>query len=350
MTNSKRKKRAEKKSKKQHGKTDSQVVAPQLTVPPNETQQPLPGSITEQLAIGDSSPIVNNDQDEATPFASSEVAPVFNHASHLLSPDAPSPQPSQTSDYHPEVSEDKLVEALQQHLVVDENDVANSASASEPVVAPETVAPIPYHLQGAHVTSDIYKMSNELAQKPLTRSKSTTDMQEQVEQDRQLDDPVLENVGRPGGFRRYYVDQQQQQQQQHQIEIDVPPQDTSEVLNTTALSITGSRYGAVASPIPPPAQKRTRNFLEFIAVNQYRNMYDSFAGEYLADEDEGETDEEAAIQRPSVERAPLLGRKHSFVAEKDKASTSKTFFLLLKAVSIYAMTDPYHSYTIPNHN
>lgn len=349
MTNSKRKKRAEKKSKKQHGKTDSQVAVPQLTVPPNETQQQqLPGSITEQLAIGESSPIVNNDQDEATPFASSEEPALFNHASHLLSPDAPSPQPSQTSDYHPEVSEDKLVEALQQHLVVEETDVANNASASEPVVAPETVAPIPYHLQGAHVTSDIYKMSNELAQKPLTRSKSTTNMQEQVEQDRQLDDPVLENVGRPGGFRRYYVDQQQQQ---HQTEIDVPPQDASEVLSTSALSITGSRYGAVSSPIPPPAHKRTRNFLEFVAVNQYRNMYDSFAGEYLADEDEGETDEEAATHLPSVERAPLLGRKHSFVAEKDKASTSKTFFLLLKAVSIYAVTHARdHPCTIPNHD
>jgi hypothetical protein len=338
MTNSKRKKRAEKKTKKQHGKTDSQVVVPQLTAPPPETQpQQLPGSITEQLAIGESSPIVNKDQDEATPFASSEEPALFNHASHLLSPDAPSPQPSQTSDYHPEVSEDKLVKALQQHLVVEENDVANNnASASEPVVAPETVAPIPYHLQGAHVTSDIYKMSNELAQKPLTRSKSTTNMQEQVEQDRQLDDPVLENVGRPGGFRRYYVDQQQQQ---HQTEIDVPSQDISEVLSTSALSITGSRYGAVSSPIPPPAHKRTRNFLEFIAVSQYRNMYDSFAGEYLADEDEGETDEEAATHRPAVERAPLLGRKHSFVAEKDKASTSKTFFLLLKAVSILLLCD-----------
>jgi hypothetical protein len=29
---------------------------------------------------------------------------------------------------------------------------------------------------------------------------------------------------------------------------------------------------------------------------------------------------------------PLLTRKQSFVAEKDKATTTKTFFLLLKAV------------------
>ncbi|KAI8582122.1 hypothetical protein K450DRAFT_229112 [Umbelopsis ramanniana AG] len=306
MTNSKRKKKAEKKAKKQLGQ------APQPTAPPPEAQ---PGSITEQLAIAVPSPMV---QDEPTPCASSQEPPALNHASHLLSPDAaPSPQLSQTSDYHPEVSEDKLVEALQQHLVVEEHDDTNTTSATEPVVAPETVAPIPYHLQGAHVTSDIYKMSNELAQKPLTRSKSTTNMQEQVEQDRQLDDPVLDNVGRPGGFRRYYVDQQQRQ-----TEIDLPQEDV--------LSTTGSRYGAVSSPIPPPL-KRTRHFLEFVAVNQYRNMYDSFAGEYLVDEDEGETDEEAAIHRPSLERAPLLGRKHSFVADKDKASTSKTFFLLLKA-------------------
>jgi proton-coupled amino acid transporter len=162
-------------------------------------------------------------------------------------------------------------------------------------------------------------MSNELAQKPLTRSKSTTDMQDAVEQERQTDDPVLENVSRPGGFRRYFVDQQQRQN-----ELD--DSETSAILGNGL-----PRYGATASPSPMP-MKRTRHFLEFVAVNQYRNLYDSFAGEYLADEDEETTDEESTIGR-LIERMPPLSRKHSFVAEKDRASTTKTFFLLLKAVS-----------------
>ncbi|CAO3665708.1 unnamed protein product [Umbelopsis vinacea] len=246
-----------------------------------------------------------------------EQAPDSQNPEPMRNPEsqgAPSIQSSTVSDYHPEVSEGKLVEALQHHLVVDEN-VSDDTGVNAAVVAPETVAPIPYHLPGAHVTSDIYKMSNELAQKPLNRSKSTTDMQEHVEQERQTDDPVLENVSRPGGFRRYFVDQQQRQN-------EFEGSETSEILGNGV-----SRYGATSIPLPV---KRTRHFLEFVAVTQYRNMYDSFAGEYLADEDEEVTDEEATTGRPP-ERMPLLSRKHSFIAEKDKASTSKTFFLLLKA-------------------
>jgi hypothetical protein len=325
MTNSKRKKKAEKKAKKLTAKADSQKVS-QVTAPLPEQQ---PRSVTDELAIAVPKSLdVSNSihQVEHTPCASSEDQPLVTLASQVFARGAPSPQPSQTSDYHPEVSEDKLVEALQHHLVVEEDNDTDSTRTTEAVVAPETVAPIPYHLQGAHVTSDIYKMSNELSQKPLLRSKSTADMREQAEQVRQIDDPVLENVGRPGGFRRYYVDQQQQRQ------IETDGQEISQVVINGATQVAGSNYGTISSSSPPPI-RRTRHFLEFLAVSQYRNMYDSFAGEYLADEEEGEVDEEAAIGRPPLERMPLLGRKHSFIAEKDKASTTKTFFLLLKAVS-----------------
>lgn len=289
---------------------------------PPEVPNPTP-SATDQHSIAECLPntgSLNHATIDSTPCASLHPTSEPTIA-NLLSPesqDEPSLQSSTVSDYHPEVSEDKLVEALQHHLVVDEN-IESNIHNTDAVVAPETVAPIPYHLPGAHITSDIYKMSNELAQKPRTRSKSTTDMQDAVEQERQTDDPVLENVSRPGGFRRYFVDQQQRQN-----ELD--DSETSAILGNSL-----PRYGATASPSPMP-MKRTRHFLEFVAVNQYRNLYDSFAGEYLADEDEETTDEESTIGR-LIERMPPLSRKHSFVAEKDRASTTKAFFLLLKAVS-----------------
>lgn len=315
MTNSKRKRLAAKKA----AKTKSQTAPDQEQAPDSQ----IPNQCaSDQLAIANPLPHSSSPPHTTlhpTPCASLEQTTVHPTA-NLLSPEsqgAPSIQSSTVSDYHPEVSEGKLVEALQHHLVVDEN-VSDDTGVNAAVVAPETVAPIPYHLPGAHVTSDIYKMSNELAQKPLNRSKSTTDMQEHVEQERQTDDPVLENVSRPGGFRRYFVDQQQRQN-------EFEGSETSEILGNGV-----SRYGATSIPLPV---KRTRHFLEFVAVTQYRNMYDSFAGEYLADEDEEVTDEEATTGRPP-ERMPLLSRKHSFIAEKDKASTSKTFFLLLKAVSV----------------
>ncbi len=98
----------------------------------------------------------------------------------------------------------------------------------------------------------------------------------------------------PGGFRRAFIRRRQQNQ------------------------VWGSRI-----PI-------TRNFIEFL------DLYGSFAGEDLADTDEEavESDEEdvEAAEQPTETR-PLLGqrRRSTQASRSATASTSKTFFTLLKA-------------------
>ena len=74
----------------------------------------------------------------------------------------------------------------------------------------------------------------------------------------------------------------------------------------------------------------TRNFVEFLT------LYGSFAGEDLADSDDEHDltsdDDEAQQEDHPTERRPLLGRrKSSKAAKKGDASTTKTFFTLLKA-------------------
>ncbi|KAJ2957556.1 hypothetical protein NQZ79_g6733 [Umbelopsis isabellina] len=304
------------KNKKRKSKSQSKDDSPAANVQDEPQLQSNSGP-----TVADST-VASTLQEPIHPTAANGPSESLALPQELLSPTSlgdRSVESSVASEYHPEVSEDKLVQVLQQHLVVDENP-DETDTASDVVVAPENVAPIPYHLPGAAVTSDIYKMSNELAQKNISRSKSTADMQEHVEQVRQTDDPVLENVSRPGGFRRYFVDQQQQRMTEE-------PEDLESGNQNGGFFENASRYGATPSPAPV---KRTRHFLEFMAVNRYQNLYDSFAGEYLADEDEESLDEEAGRGRRQ-EQMPLLTRKQSYVAEKDRASTTKTFFLLLKA-------------------
>ncbi|KAI0154684.1 transmembrane amino acid transporter [Xylariaceae sp. FL1272] len=72
----------------------------------------------------------------------------------------------------------------------------------------------------------------------------------------------------------------------------------------------------------------TRNFVEFL------DLYGSFAGEDLADsDDEAIEDEPDEDDGPPTENRPLLGRRKSSraVRRSATASTSKTFFTLLKA-------------------
>ncbi|KAK0278487.1 hypothetical protein LTR35_009226 [Friedmanniomyces endolithicus] len=113
----------------------------------------------------------------------------------------------------------------------------------------------------------------------------------------------LEVQHQPGGFRRQFVQRQSLQRS----------------------------FSTVATPV-------TRNFVSFL------ELYGSFAGEDLFDEDEDEDDsaiddrethdgEEQEDRGPPTERRPLLGRRKTtkkFAREGD-ASTTKTFFTLLKA-------------------
>jgi proton-coupled amino acid transporter len=95
----------------------------------------------------------------------------------------------------------------------------------------------------------------------------------------------------PGGFRRAFIHQQQQHDQ----------------------------FLAARMPV-------TRNFVEFL------DLYGSFAGEDLADSDEESVFAEDDTESRAPETRPLLGRRRTSRAVKSPdASTTKTFFTLLKA-------------------
>ena len=101
---------------------------------------------------------------------------------------------------------------------------------------------------------------------------------------------TVNNQLAPGGFRRAFLLQKQQDK------------------------VWGSRM-----PI-------TRNFVEFL------DLYGSFAGEDLADSDEEAIDDEEDDEERPPETRPLLPRRRSsHGARAATASTSKTFFTLLKA-------------------
>jgi proton-coupled amino acid transporter len=85
--------------------------------------------------------------------------------------------------------------------------------------------------------------------------------------------------------------------------------------------------------------KKTRHFLEFLAVSHI-GMFDNFAGEDLLDTDDDADDEEQARFVPlymdepvagSTERTPLLRRKSSHMADLGTVTEAKAVFLLLKA-------------------
>ena len=105
----------------------------------------------------------------------------------------------------------------------------------------------------------------------------------------QHDMPVAEQLA-PGGFRRQYVQK---------------------------------KYGPLDARNVPIA----RNFVDFL------DLYGSFAGEDLAEsETDSDSETEDEEEGGQGERRPLLGRrKSSRVAKKGDASSSKTFFTLLKA-------------------
>ncbi|CAO3685285.1 unnamed protein product [Umbelopsis ramanniana] len=180
------------------------------------------------------------------------------------------------------------------------------------------------------MTNDIYKMANDLVQRNLRRSRSLTDFMEYRKQ--QLhSDPALQNINKPGGFRRYFV---------HQNGSNTPSED--------GYASPLQRYSSmmdhdVDNLNSPREYKRTRHFLEFLAM-AHIGIFDNFAGEDLEDTDDDVPveDEEQARLLPvsnrqvvvagsTNERTPLLRRKSSHMADKGTASETKAIFLLLKA-------------------
>ncbi|KAK5119701.1 hypothetical protein LTR85_007277 [Meristemomyces frigidus] len=152
-------------------------------------------------------------------------------------------------------------------------------------------------LQGGDIHRDIFKIQAraKAPKRAATFSAATTQKALRPDPTPNGDLPVSEQQ-QPGGFRRQHVQRQTLQR----------------------------RLSSVATPI-------TRNFVSFL------ELYGSFAGEDLADTDEDDQsaieDEEEAQAEPPSERRPLLGRRQTSKRMKREgdASTSKTFFTLLKA-------------------
>lgn len=151
-------------------------------------------------------------------------------------------------------------------------------------------------LQGGDIHRDIFRIK---ARASAPRRAATFSAKHSPHISAQDEDAVP--VGEPGGFRRQYLQNQVSQRPGFQ-----------------------RRLTSVATPV-------TRNFVSFL------ELYGSFAGEDLIDTDEddesaiAEDDEEAG--EPPSERRPLLGRRKSSkrVKKEGDASTTKTFFTLLKA-------------------
>ncbi|KAI9261410.1 transmembrane amino acid transporter protein-domain-containing protein [Phascolomyces articulosus] len=321
------------------------------------------------------------------------------------------------------IPDETIVNIVQQHLVTDSShDVtdpdsptnnnnnndnssnSNSAGSSSPnnnnsnngteySGRPTEEIPIPYHLPGAAITHDIYAHTNSLlnsgAAGSLQRSKSSTDIRFKagkiVHSDDEDIDPVLENLDKPGGFRRFHV--QQQRQQRLQEDMDGSVHSSSHYNNNGGSSTAASDVATSTTPLFRPISSSTvdttdysglfqadslhsntihslrnvptRHFLEYLAIT---SVLDRFAGENLSDS-EGEEDEDDEDHYTSDnEESPLLQqqilrrrqpwryqpigpynnkrhqqyqqRRHQDIEEsrsKHKASTTKTALLLFKA-------------------
>lgn len=120
----------------------------------------------------------------------------------------------------------------------------------------------------------------------------------------------------------------------HPSHVNATEEDEEQFTASEQLQPGGFRREFVQRTRAPILARRvtiTRNFVEFL------DLYGSFAGEDLADSDDDEAvindgdDDEDNQPQPS-ERRPLLGRRQSSkVSKSGDASTTKTFFTLLKA-------------------
>lgn len=257
---------------------------------------------------------------------------------------APAPEPPLLENveqgFLDPITDQELVDVIQQHLILGEpmsttpsqsslHRTTTHGSTNNELADIEAVA-TPFHLPGSAITNDIYKMANDLVQRSnMIRSKSSTDLLEHRRQELHSD-PALQNINKPGGFRRFFV---------HQQDRDTPSvsEDGSSLHRYNSVILSEHDGDTTASPV---AYKRTRHFLEFLAVSHI-GIFDNFAGEDLSDtddDDEVEDDVEARIplhrDRPvagSTERTPLLRRKSSHMADRGTATETKALFLLLKA-------------------
>ncbi|KAH6645395.1 vacuolar amino acid transporter 3 [Truncatella angustata] len=167
---------------------------------------------------------------------------------------------------------------------------ANGAPTALSSAEPEEISSL--RLPGGDIHRDLFMIQQRAERAKLHQRSNTFHYPQQLRQEDEDDEGLaISNQMAPGGFRRAFIQQQQ-----------------------------GQQFLAARLPV-------TRNFVEFL------DLYGAFAGEDLADSDDEaiESDEEDVENRPSEQR-PLLGRRKSTrVARAATASTTKTFFTLLKA-------------------
>jgi solute carrier family 36 (proton-coupled amino acid transporter) len=168
-----------------------------------------------------------------------------------------------------------------------------AASSAAQSAEPDEISSL--KLPGGDVHRDLFMIQQRAERAKMHQRSNTFHYPQQLRPDDDDEEGLaVSSQMAPGGFRRAFIQQQQQNNQ----------------------------FLAARLPI-------TRNFVEFL------DLYGAFAGEDLADSDDEAIvtdDEEEEGRERAPEQRPLLGRRRTTRAARTAtASTTKTFFTLLKA-------------------
>ncbi|KAI9497581.1 transmembrane amino acid transporter protein-domain-containing protein [Zychaea mexicana] len=278
------------------------------------------------------------------------------------------------------IPDETIANIVQQHLVTDSPHEPSSpdlGSPSNTSTSPTTVEnsgrpteeiPIPYYLPGTAITHDIYSHANSLLSNgsPLQRSKSSNDIRfkagKVVHSDDEDVDPVMENLDKPGGFRRFHMQQQRmlanindadgsvRSASNHSDAAATPlfrPASSASTVDTTDYSGLFQSDSLRSNTIHSMRGVPTRHFLEYLAIT---SVLDHFAGENLSDSEDDEytsDSEEAPLLQQQILRRRQPWRYQQLANNKrhqrnqvtdvedsrpkHKASIMKTVLLLFKA-------------------
>ncbi|KAI8637573.1 transmembrane amino acid transporter protein-domain-containing protein [Parasitella parasitica] len=273
-----------------------------------------------------------------------------------------------------DITDKTIASLVQQHLVHDlstinsENSSNNDSSAHSTTIIAEDAnntsppidaeIPVPYHLPGAAITHDIYTHANDIvmAAHILPRSKSFSDLKQKAGK-LIYDDEVgsantsihgggseydsseeFENLDKPGGFRRFHIQQQHRLAAAQSSEILNNNPAFQELFRPDSMCSAESRQdyttGLYQVDTAGTSQPMTRHFLEYLALTSVINQ---FAGEDLSDSEEDcqflvEDEEQQFSEQTAL--LPNKRRRHSIKQQKKlehKANITKTLFLLFKA-------------------
>ncbi|KAI8140959.1 transmembrane amino acid transporter protein-domain-containing protein [Fennellomyces sp. T-0311] len=247
------------------------------------------------------------------------------------------------------IPDETIANIVHQHLVTDSPeaplpDLSDSGRPTEEI-------PIPYHLPGAAITHDIYSHANALLASSMQRSKSSNDLRLKagkiVHSDDEDGDPILENLDKPGGFRRFHMQQQRNLNDEDGGSSSDAATPLFRPLSTSTIDTTYSALfqsdSLKSSTIHSLRGVPTRHFLDFLAIT---SVLDRFAGENLSDSEDDEyssdSEEQPLLQQQILRRRQPWRYQHQQKRSRrqvdpedakrsHKASVMKTAFLLFKA-------------------